>query len=117
VTSSSGRRLIRDAYVHAYSSGLFNSSEWKAPLSRRYACKTKERRFVSPGGDARVSAGGGVWGAHTRINTRASAFANEGSGDGSAGVLHTFTHVEGLAAGKFGACARSRDASGASARD
>lgn len=26
---------------------LFNSTEWKAPLSRRYACKTGGRRFVS----------------------------------------------------------------------
>jgi len=60
-SSAYSRRGSRSSCTRI-AAGLFNSSEWKAPLSRRYACKTKERRFVSLG-ETR--------GADTRINTRA----------------------------------------------
>lgn len=55
-------------YIHTWR--LFNSAEWKAPFSRRYARKTGGRRFVS-----RTSAQTRT---HARVNTKERARGREG---------------------------------------
>lgn len=44
------------AWTYTRTGRLFNSTEWKAPLSRRYACKAGGRRFVSHTSRANIQA-------------------------------------------------------------